>query len=163
MGWSTPHINPPPCCFSSTWGYQMCQAQFGMGQIQINILFQRATGESPCWVSKKNTLGFICIGPSALTMLYVLALDLNSHLWLHWYNTPGLVSPSWKGIKLDLWQLEMQITAHKKYMQHFLSTGTHAHTHTNKHKLYPIWSELVYKFCLLICFTLYFWHQDYIL
>lgn len=85
MGWSTPHINPPPCCFSSTWGYQMCQAQFGTGQIQINILFQRAT--SPCWVSKKNTLGFICIATSALMMLYVLALDSNSHLWLHFDNS----------------------------------------------------------------------------
>lgn len=124
-GWSTPHINPTPCCFSSTWGYQMCQAQFGMGQIQINILFQRATGDSPWWVSKKNTLGFICIVPSALIMLYVLALDPNSHLWLRWYNTSRLVSPSWKGMKLEFWQVKMQITSHTKCMQYLLSTSNH--------------------------------------
>lgn len=38
-------------------GYQMCMAQFGMRDTQINILPQGCMGETSCQVSKWNILG----------------------------------------------------------------------------------------------------------
>lgn len=42
-------------------GYQMCMAQFGMRDTQINMLPQECKGETSRRVSKGNILGFICI------------------------------------------------------------------------------------------------------
>lgn len=120
--WTSPHINPPPYCFSSTWGYQMCQAQFGIRQIQINILLQGATGESPCWLWKKNTLGFICI---ALCVVCSGSRSQQSSLTPLVERTESSSSISERNEVGILTTLDANDLSHTKCMQCLLWTGTH--------------------------------------
>lgn len=73
---------PTSTTVSPPLGYQMCMAQFGMRDTQINILPQECKGETSCRVSKGKILGFICI--AAVMLLCSLALNSSPVSVLDW-------------------------------------------------------------------------------